>query len=360
VLPDTFAIRPLERTTRWSRQQSIRILIVGLLAVAGCDQRPDAQMPESTSADVPLPMRVVSLAPAVTRMIVDLGVADVLVGVGEHDDAAPAGLRVVGNFMNIHTEALVNVRPTHVVAMYGSGAVPPQLVRLARTHQFELSVYAYPNRIDQVMRILYRDDDASGTDQTSTSRSLARLVGAPVAGRRLRDRMLAQLDSIADLTRTRPAPSVLMVIATGPVMASGPGTVLDDMLCRYAGARNAAAAAAMTVLTCDREKLLRLRPDVILLLRPGDPPLGRLEDDPRLADLRGLDIPAVQQRRIALISDPLTLLPATSLPRIVGAMVASIHRDLREPIDSILDSRTDATAHDRLEPVTDRAPAPTP
>ena len=127
-------------------------------------------------------MRVVSLAPAVTRMIVDLGVADVLVGVGEHDDAAPAGLRVVGNFMNIHTEVLVNVRPTHVVAMYGLGGIPQQLSRLARSDRFELVVYAYPRRVEQVLRILYRDEDSVQTDESSSSPSLARLLGAPDAG----------------------------------------------------------------------------------------------------------------------------------------------------------------------------------
>ena len=43
-------------------------------------------------------MRLVTLAPALTQMVIDLDEANALVGIAENDMVAPPGLPVVGNF----------------------------------------------------------------------------------------------------------------------------------------------------------------------------------------------------------------------------------------------------------------------
>ena len=86
----------------------------------------------------------------------------------------------------------------------------------------------------------------------------------------------------------------------------------------------------------NREKLLRTAPDVIVLLLPDAPPLESIEDDPRLAILRDLDIPAVKNDRIVLINHPLAQLPSTSLPTIAVLMAKAVHPQLADRIDKAM------------------------
>ena len=331
---------------QWTRGQSFLVALVVVSLAAACDQQPQVlpqQQLNSTelrglaTADEPqADVRVVSLAPALTQMIRDIEKSEVLVGVAENDFAAPPQVRVVGNFMNINTEALVTVRPTHVVAMYNQSAPPDHLVRLARLQGFQLTVYRYPKQVSHVTQILYRPEDFTASHPMRTTPSIASIVHAPVAGRRIWLRMNRQLAALGDLTRSQPKPSVLMVFGTSPIIASGPGTVLDDLLGHCAGGRNTAAEASISAPSFDREKLLKLKPQVIVLLLPKDPPLESLDTDPRLSPFRGLPIPAVLDNRITLINDPLAVLPSSSLPRIAAAMAKAIHPNLATQIDEIM------------------------
>ena len=141
------------------------------------------------------------------------------------------------------------------------------------------------------------------------------------------------LERIRALTGSRPRPRVLLVFKLDPLMVSGPGTVNDELL-EIAGGVNAAADANAPAPVYDREGLLALRPEVILLLLPDAPPLGA--QDPRLATLRGLAVPAVTQNRIVLLSDSQILLPGSHLPDIAGQFARAIHPDLVDGVEQIL------------------------
>ncbi|MEM8886286.1 MAG: helix-turn-helix domain-containing protein, partial [Planctomycetota bacterium] len=75
---------------------------------------------------------------AATRVIVDLGLGGRLVGVAEHDAAAPeidadgSPMPIVGNFMEVDTERLLTLSPTHVVFPETGSGVPEDLRALAQ------------------------------------------------------------------------------------------------------------------------------------------------------------------------------------------------------------------------------------
>ncbi len=269
-------------------------------------------------------------------MLVDMNAAPLLVGVGEHDLAAPVGVRVVGQFMKINTEALVQLRPTHVLAMYGAGGAPQHLVDLAASQRFELIVYGFPNRVEDVLRIIHQPPDAEQPNDMGEAPALSAALGQDDTGQRLWLKMREQLLGIQTLTRPRTRPFVLMVFGLSPIIASGPKTVLHDLLETYVGGTNAARDSAMGAPTFDREKLLKLRPQVILLLLPNAPPLSDLDNDPRLAALADMPIAAVQNGRVVLINDPLALLPSSSLPRLAAAMAAAVHPQLADEIEKLM------------------------
>lgn len=289
-----------------------------MLAMAGCGDR---RAPSSGDA-----MRIITLAPALTQMVIDLGLTDALVGVAENDMAAPPGLPVVGNFTDVNTERLIAQRPTHVLMTTGKEGLPPRLHDLAASGHFELIAHGYPGSIDDVVRTLY---------DPSNPASIGSALGKPQQAMELRHRLLASLDTLRKLTADRPHPRVLLVIGTGPLMASGPGTVHDELL-EYVGAVNAAAHATVPAPTYDREALLALNPQVILLLTPSGADVAE-----RLPELAGLPIDAVRDGRVMVLHDPLIMLPSTSLARIGAKIARAIHPELADAIQAVDPARPD-------------------
>ncbi len=293
----------------WTERQAFIIHCTRATAVAlcvlllmGCSQ----QSPPASSSG----RRIVTLAPALTQMAADLGVLDDVVGVAQHDPVADASVPVLGNFVQVDIERLLSVKPTLVLTMSGKEGVPPRLRELAESGRFRLEDYPTPASIDDVLDTLHSMGIVLGCPQKADD-----------LARHLNDQLRQLRIDVAELER----PRVLMVIALHPIMASGPGTVNDSLL-QQAGGINAAESATVPAPTFDREALLSLQPDVILLMLPGAPPLA--EGDDRLREFTDVPVPAVRDGRIVLLNDPLIALPGTSLVRTVQRIAEAIHSEL--------------------------------
>ena len=92
----------------------------------------------------------------------------------------------------------------------------------------------------------------------------------------------------------------------------------------------------MAAPTFDREKLLSIKPDVILIFDPKGQPLGDIDADSRLADFKGLEIPAVTQGRIVLIDDAGAMLPSSRIDRIAATLAKAIHPGLEAKLDEVV------------------------
>jgi iron complex transport system substrate-binding protein len=331
------------RYDNFARMLLASLLVAALILTAGCGEE-SSPASDAQRAQAQPPMRVVTLAPALTQMIRDLGQTQWLVGVAEKDFAAPGDLPVVGNFIDIDTEKLLSIRPTHVLMMGSVKGTPAVLTELAAQGRFQLVVYAYPNSIEELGEILYDEQPVEPSAANSIATEVAASAKATPAGLgrvlhreheaiHLKYRMFTQLARLSALTANLDRPTVLLVIASqGTVMASGPGTVHDQLL-GPAGGANAVADATVTAPEYGREMLLAVAPQVIVLLRPGDPPLE--PNDPRLDVFAGLDIPALRDGRIVLLNDPLILLPSTTLPRIAADLAKAIHPRIAEQVDQL-------------------------
>ncbi|MAE64482.1 MAG: hypothetical protein CMJ18_09450 [Phycisphaeraceae bacterium] len=330
------------RCTLW-----IVVVVVVAGAVAGCDGRYE-RLPSRPT------FRVVSYAPAITQMIVDLGAADSLVGVAEHDAAAPEGVPTVGSYYKVDTESLLATKPTHVFLMAGKEGVPKILQSLSISEGFKLVAYPNPSNVIEMVRIFCDDRELDGKRDPSDPPSVSFVLERWHEGNDFSlgqfYGMLSQINTLVDNTETR-RPEVLMVIGLEPLTASGVDTVHNDVLTLMLGGRNAARYVKNPAPVFDRELLLDWKPEVILLLQPNEPPLGSIDKDPRLAVFRGLDIPAVRDGRIVLINDPLVMLPSTSLTRIGVEMAKAIHPQLADRIDKVRDSEELILSEDTMEQV---------
>jgi len=288
----------------------MRRLLTGLLALAcvwGCGEQPPPT--RARDADV---RRIVCLVPAVTLMLIDLGLGDEIVGVNEYDTHAATGVPVVSSYPQVDIEKLLATDPTWIIGAQTKDFPPPRLSGLARERRISFAVVEYPHSVADVLDTLH-DPEHGGLGQA---------MGLRAEAEQLRTRMRSELDAIQTRTAGLPTRRVLVCFGLSPVMASGPGTVNHDLL-GYINATNAAGDSAIPAPTFDREQLLAMRPDVILLLMPGAPALEA--NDPRLAQLRGLNTPAVHDGRVFLINDPHCLLPGTNLPQLAREMAHLVH-----------------------------------
>lgn len=298
--------------------------VFGLMVACGDEQPQNFNRPTTASSS-----RIVSLAPALTQMLVDLGVADQLVAVAEHDMAAPRQLPVVGHFTEVNTESLLSVNPDLVLMMAGKEGPPERLRELAATGRFDLVVYPHPLRVADIVQILTGYSEPGAT-VSPPDRGLGEVLEIPEHANGLARSVLKRLNRLRMLTEGLDKPKVLLLIEPPPLVASGPGTVHDQLL-EVAGGVNAAADARVTAPRFDREMLLAMNPQVVLMLLPE---ASRL--DPSSTELTGLPIDAVRYGRIESLYDPLILLPSTSLVRIAVQMTIAIHPYLADEIEVML------------------------
>ncbi len=294
----------------------IFLLVGAVLAVgvAGCEDRYPRYHRERD-------LRVVSLSPAVTQMIVDLDQADLLVGVGANDPAAPDGLPVLGLYPGIDYEAVVAVQPTDIFLQPPDGVAPDRLLALSGRHGWRIHVYRF-DTVRDVLDVLY---DPGASNQF---KQIGGALGVPLTAGELAARIQEQLETLATLTAGQKPPRVLLLHSLEPPAAVGPGTFLNELLV-YANGVNVMITAAADYPALDRETIVELKPDVIVVLGAAAP-----DELPPL--LRGLEIPAVQNQRIAYLDDPLALLPSSSMPRIAARLVQCLHPDLADQVDPIM------------------------
>lgn len=288
----------------WAVALTLGALCVGLLALTGRDDGP------SPAGDELRP-RVVSLSPAVTQWITELGHADTLVAVGDGDAFAPrggtSGVPSVGTFFDVDLERLAGVRPTAVLTATATDKLPQAVRTAAERDGFVLDARPYPATLGEAV-------------------AFGRFVGAALGdadqGEAAAAALHARLGAVAGAVAGRQPVRALMLFSTRPLQACGVGTVHDELL-TLAGGENVLDAAAGTAPTLDRELLRGLAPEVILLMRPGAAP--QEENDPRLAALAGLGLPAVDAGRVVLLNDPAVLLPGPTVDTTAVSFAVALH-----------------------------------
>ena len=335
----------------------VMVVVLGIGLVPGCGERSpgDAGSAERVAvhaASNAAPARIVSMTPMYTRMLLDLGAGDRLVGVATLDMAAPKGLTVVGNYLDVDAERLAAARPDLVLTATGKEGVSPTLSRLAEALGFEVAAYPYPATIEAVLDQLSPAADAQRagpSDQPTTpgvpgaaagagrglgvevgpgaGAGVGEAIGLPGRAAALRadvERRLAALSDRAAALAGGEPPRVLLLFGLQPYHAVGPGAVHDELIA-LAGGVNAAGNAAVSAPTLSLEAIVTAGPDVVIAMLPDAP--AQEPDDPRLAGLRALPIPAsrASDARLFIVTDPLVLLPSTNLPDTLARLIALIH-----------------------------------
>jgi len=272
-----------------------RLFIVAIVSSCVIVFRPWHRGSVSTfAAAQPAPTRIISLIPAVSEMLFAIGAGPRVVAVSSFDDY-PADVRElprVGALLDPDLERILSLRPDLVVVYESQIDLRRQLDRAA------VPMFVYKH--------------AGLADVTATIRQLGDRVGRAEDAGRLVRRIDEALDDIRRRVAARPRPRTLLVfgrdaLALRGIYASGGVGFLHDML-RAAGGENVFADVRQQSVQATSELILSRRPEIIVELRSGHMTPEAQERERAVWQILS-SVPAVRAGRIAIVTDPRTVVP---------------------------------------------------
>lgn len=242
----------------------MRGVLVALLLAAG----PRMHLGPPAPAQV---HRVVTLAPALSEVVLALGAQDRLVGVTRFDDdPRTAGLPRIGGYNDPQPEAVLGVKPDLVLAEPS----PQNRGPVYTVAHLGVPVEAFPL--------------STVADIEQAIEGIGQLLGLPERGKGLTAALEeARARSRAEAEGKKPV-RALLVFGLDPLVVAGPRSFASELL-RDAGGENAAGDSDKPFFRLSAEAAVRAAPEVVVLCgvdaQPGRAPLPGLEKT-RLAKLR--------------------------------------------------------------------------
>ncbi len=240
-------------------------------------------------------------------MLLQIGAANDLKGVSTFDaPLLPKSLRrlpVVGDYEHIDYETLTALKPTVIIIQIAPLRVPPALSSFAAAHHAQLLNVSLSSLADIVRE----------------SRLLGRITGRQTQAAAAIARMQRQLSQLAAQRPAKPL-RVVYLISREPMLAVGAHNFQDQII-RAAGGINIGARLGSGYPTLNRETLVQLKPQVLVIDAPGSL-ASQGAGDPRLASFFSLPTPAAKTGRIYLLTNMKYDLPTLA----VGSTALRLHK----------------------------------
>ncbi|MGY4639988.1 cobalamin-binding protein [Pseudomonas sp. TE24901] len=200
------------------------------------------------SAPVLAAERVISLAPSLSEIVVELGAADQLVGVLDGGDrpAALASVPSVGHYGQLDMERLLSLKPDLILLWPGSVG-PAQREQLQRLN---IPVYvAEPYSLEQL---------------TTQVQAIADQLGRAEAGRQLAAQLHQRLAELRQRYQRAEPLRVFYQVWNQPLYTVGGGQIISDAL-SVCGARNVFDDLKLPAPQVSIESVLQRDPQMILV-----------------------------------------------------------------------------------------------
>lgn len=270
-----------------------------LAMIIGTCRRPAPAPPDAPT------VRVASLVPAATDLLMAMGCGDMLAAVSNYDQhrAETSHLPRVGDYQSIDWERLRLVRPTLLIVQMAPQRVPAGMRQRAEAIGARLLNI-------QIERL---------ADVSQAIRTLGDAVGRPDRAQALADRLAARLNSLRTRTAGLRRVPALLVVSDDGLSVVGPHTFLDDLL-EIAGGANVAGHLAARYPSIDREMLLSLRPEAVIQLLPAASP-AVVEQARRNWN----SLPTLSAGRVHILTDWYLLLPGSHVADVATKFAEILH-----------------------------------
>jgi iron complex transport system substrate-binding protein len=256
---------------------AISFVLLTLSCVSIVDAAPNARITvtddfqHNVTVHAP-PLRIVSLAPGATAMLVAAGAGSQLVGTIEYSGQPASEMKLpkIGSADAIDMERLIALRPD-VVVVWPDGNNPAQIATLER---LGISVY--------------RQEAITLDSIPASLRRLGRLTGTGGVADRQAAALAAKLVRLrTEYANPGRAPTVLLEVWDRPLYTVGRGELMSDAL-GVCGARNAFADLPRRAPAIGIEAVLARNPDIIIAAAPPGKGAAWLAEWRRFPSLRAV------------------------------------------------------------------------
>jgi iron complex transport system substrate-binding protein len=233
-------------------------------------------------------VRVASITPAGTDLLIGIGAGDRLVGVSNFDDdrEGTAGKPRIGDYQTINWEKLSGLGANVLVLQYAQDRLPAYVQQQCDA----MGIKVVNLKLDTI------DDICRGMI------ALGEAIGDAKAGRAGAAALRAKLDGIEKRVKDLPRVKTLVSTDDESLSLAGPGEFLDEIL-KIAGGTNAAESLGKPYPEVDREMILTLAPEAVIRLVPdGDRKPQVVEQGDRVWDTLGYMVPAVRDHRVYVVN----------------------------------------------------------
>jgi iron complex transport system substrate-binding protein len=260
------------------------------------------------------PRRIISLIPATTEMLFDIGASDRIVGVGTFDRFPPEVSRFprVGGLLDPNVERILSLKPDLVIVYETQSNLISQLTRA------NVPIFRYRHQ--------------GLPDIVQTMRALGTRIGAVKEAEAAAGRIETRLADVRRRVEGRPRPRTLLVFGREPgslrrIEASGGYGFLHDLL-ELAGATDVLADFRRQSVEMSTEMVLARAPEVIIELEYGDSPRRQQID----AETRVWDalpsVPAVRKKQVHLLVGDEFVVPGPRIVQAAERFARVLHPDL--------------------------------
>lgn len=279
--------------------------MLGVLTLISCDRNPDP----GVSSTPPRPPTIASLVPAATDLIVAMDAEEQLVAVSNYCPEEIEEIQFlprVGDYQTVDWERLRQLRPDYLVIFQSPDRISPGMRQAAD----ELGIQLVNVRVDTLADFIHE------------IRHLGGLLGQPAKAETLVADLQSRLDAVRLAVKDRPPVPTLILFNEKATETVGPGTYHDEIL-SIAGGRNVIDAERW--LTIDRERLLSLRPEAIIVLLTSAS--AQVEAEARRTIRQLTDLPAVQNERVLVINRWYTVVPGSNFGQMTEEIARFLHPD---------------------------------
>lgn len=293
--------------------QGALIFMVCLMLLAGCGSSADKTVGEDSKIfkDVlgreveikETPKKIISLTPAVTEILFELGLDERIIGVTEYCNYPEAALKKpkMGDFVNPNIELIVDAEP-HIVFV----AAGVQMELIERLEQLGITVFCLDaESIDQVIKNIQITGE---------------IMGVPEVAQKITSEMQAKVEAVVLRVKDQEKPLVFFEVWDEPLMSAGPGTFINNLI-ELAGGQNLAADTDTRYPQLSMEILFERDPDVYIA-----------NDFHKQSDIIARpgyeNLTAVKTGRVYTIDDDLVTLPGPRIVHGLEEMARIIHPEL--------------------------------
>jgi len=314
-------------------------MIIAVLSISGCTSSSPQASPAASASASPttaqsgypmnitdnfgrvitishMPQRIVSLSPANTEMLFDLGVGDKIVGGTEYDDYPPAAENIthVGGFSTVDYEMVANVSPD---VIFAEDTISNDSVNEMESMGFPVILLDNSNMsmIENNIKLM---GEVTGTESNATA---------------LVNNINAQMSNISAKTAGLNAsqkPSVLLLagyVSGESIYVFGSGTYGDDLINLVGGTNAAANITSYGVMS--PEAIIAANPDYII--DPVGNTMGDINSFESLKNgsvtwMQGLT--AYKEGHIIMVNANVMERPGPRLPQAALEIAQAIHPEL--------------------------------